>query len=73
MISEIKIHESFSQGQFNISGFSKTFTPDRNNNGGGIILFVREGIQTKLTFSENLPIEVFYVEINLKKQKWLIS
>ena len=37
------------------------------------MLFVREDIQAKLIFTEVLPIEGFYVEINLTKQKWLIS
>ena len=49
MISETKIHESYPQGEFNITVFSKTFTLGRNNSGDGI-LFVREGIQVKLIF-----------------------
>lgn len=51
MISE-KLHESLPQGQFNISGFSTTFKLDRNSSEGGITLFVREGIQAILIFSD---------------------
>ena len=36
------------------------------------MLFVRDDIPAKLIFTEVLPIEGFYVEINLRKQKWLI-
>ena len=40
------------------------------NNGGGILLFVREGIPS---FVENSPTEAFFIEINLKKKKCLLS
>ena len=36
------------------------------------MLFVRENILAKLIFTEVSPIEGFYVEINLRKQKWFI-
>ena len=43
---------------------------DRNGNGRGIMLFVREDIPSKLLSVENSPIEAFFVEINLRKKKW---
>ena len=46
---------------------------DRNGNGGGIILFVRENILSKLLSVENSPTEAFFVELNLRKKKWLLS
>ena len=52
MISETKNYESFPLGQFKINGFNTPFRPDSNSNGGGIILFVREDIPTKLIASE---------------------
>ena len=69
MVSETKL-KSFSQGQFKIS--SKSFRLDCNSNCGGIMLFVQEDIPAKLIFTEVSPIEGFCVEINLRKQKWLI-
>ena len=39
MVSETQLDESFPQGQFKISGFSRPFRLDRNSNGGGIMLF----------------------------------
>ena len=37
------------------------------------MLFVWEDIPAKLIASETLPIEGPYVEVKLRKQKWLIS
>ena len=36
------------------------------------MLFVRKDIPVKLIFFEILPIEGFYVGINLREQKWLL-
>ena len=71
MVSEMKLDENFSQDQFKISSFSRAFRPNRNSSGGVIIWFIRD-IPAKLIFSDVLPTEGFYVEINLRKQKWLI-
>ena len=35
--------------------------------------FICEDIPTKLIASETPPVESPYVEVNLRKQKWLIS
>ena len=37
------------------------------------MLFVWEDMPTKLIGSEKPSIEAFFVEMNLRKQKWLIS
>ena len=47
LISETKIDSSFPTAQFNINGFT-TYRRDRNINGGGIILYVREDIPSSL-------------------------
>ena len=46
---------------------------DRNGNGRGIMLFVREDIPSKLLSVENSPTEAFFIEIDLRKKKWLFS
>ena len=48
---------------------------DRNTNGGGIALYVREDIPSKqISFkNDDEDMEHFFVEINLCKKKWLIS
>ena len=37
------------------------------------MLFVWEDMPTKLIGSEKFPIEAFFVEMNLRKQKWSMS
>ena len=67
MVSGTKLDNSFPVSQFLIDGYTPPFRPDRDNNGGGIMLFVREDIPCKLLSVENHPMEGFYVEINLQK------
>ena len=74
MISETKIDASFPIGQFLLNGCSTPFRLDRNAHGGGILLYVRENIPSKLLLVEKNLIEGFSVEINLRnKKKWLLS
>ena len=49
MIYETKIDASFPIGQFFLNGYSTPFRLDRNAYGGGILLYVREDIPSKLT------------------------
>ena len=73
MISETKLDESFPIGPFLIDGYSVPFRLNRNENGGGILLYVRDDIPSKL-LSMNSNIEGFFVEINLhNKKRWLLS
>ena len=64
---------SFPEAQFLIEGFHSPFRFDRNINGGGIMLYVREDIPTKLLSHIFPGVESFFVEINLHKKKWLIN
>ena len=73
LISETKINDSFPKGQFLIDGFSGPYRLDRNYQGGGLMLFVREDIPYNLLTSEEKPIESFYVKLNLRNSKWLIN
>ena len=72
MISETKIDNSFPKGQFLIKGFCEPFRIDRNIHGGGILFYVREDNPVKPLSIEPLPTECFFVEINLRKRKWLV-
>ena len=73
LISETKIDDSFPKGQFLIDGFSALYRLDRNYQGGGLMLFVREDIPSNLLASEEKPIESFYVELNLRNSNWLVN
>ena len=73
LVSETKIDDSFPIGNFLINGFSTPYRLDRNSNGGGLMLFVREGIPSNLVEAEAKPIEGFDIELNLRNDKWLLS
>ena len=71
MISETKLDESFPSMQFNIDGYN-IFRSDRNANGGGISVYVRNDIPCKLIPVCNNTIEGFFIELKLRKKKWLL-
>ena len=73
MISETKIDDTFPHSQFFLEGFSTPYRLDRDSNGGGILLYVREDILPNLIAIENKPTESFFVELNLRNDKWLIN
>ena len=61
----------FFTSQFYTESFSMSYGLDRNRNGGGIIIYVREDIPTKILTKNNLPedIEGIFLEINFRKSK----
>ena len=73
MIFEPKLDDSFPHGQFLIDGFHTPFRFDRNKNGGGILLYVREDIPAKILSHDFPSAESFFVEIILHKKKWLVN
>lgn len=48
MVSETKIGETFLDAQFCIYGYSTPYRLDRNSNGEGILLYVRDYIPSKM-------------------------
>ena len=73
LISETKIDDTFAVGQFEINGFHPPFREDRNDKGGGLLLYVRNHIPCKmLPINCQNKIETIVVEINLKKKKWVM-
>ena len=67
------LDDSFPEAQFLIEGFHSLFRFDRNINGGGIMLYVRNDIPTKL-FSHDFPgEESFFVEITSIKRNGLLA
>ena len=61
MISEIKLDEIFPTNQFMINCFSAPFCLDRNNKGGGNILYIREDIPSRLVSTEFSQVESLFV------------
>ena len=72
--TETKLDSSFPDSQFIIDGCRHPYRLDRNKHGGGVIIFVSEDIPSKLVSKHILPgdIEGMFIEINLRKTKWLI-
>ena len=73
-MTEEKLDNTFPTSQYYIEGFLMPYRLDRNKNGGGKILYVREDIPTKILRKYNLPedIEGIFVEINFQKTKSLL-
>ena len=75
MVSETKLDNSYPTNQFMIEGFGTPYRLDRNKNGGGIMLYIRDDIPSQLLKKENKEgnFENFFVEINLRRRKWRIT
>ena len=72
LFSKTKVDKSFPNSQFKIDGFSNPYRVDHNEKGGRITLLFREYLPVKdlLTDKGN---ETCYVEVILRKTKWLIK
>ena len=70
LISETKLDDSFPTAQFQMKGFSVPYRYDRNGKGGGLLLYIREDIQSKLLISKSkCNIETLSVAVNLRKRE----
>ena len=57
-----------------MQGYSTLFGKDQTSKGGGILLYVREDISCKIIKTKTDAYhEGFFIEINLRKKKWLLS
>ena len=70
LLSETKINFSFPTAKFYMDGFTAN-RYDRNLNGGGIILHIRDDIPSTLLNTET-SVEGLYGEVNERKKKWLM-
>ena len=75
LISETKLDDTLPLNQFILEGFLPPFRLDRMEHGGGLMLFIRENIPSKLlaNVKPSGNIQNIFVEINLRSEKWLIS
>ena len=74
VITETKLDDTFPLAQLYVDGFSKPYRLDRNRNGGGVIVYVREDIPSKTLEKHKLPhdIEGIFIELNFRKVTWLL-
>ena len=73
MVSETKLFSSFPQAQFRIEEYAPPFRYDRNSHGGGILLFIREDISTKIISRTPLKdFEGIFVELKFRKKNFFL-
>ena len=74
-IAETKLDNTFPTSQFILEGFHPPFRYDRNRFGGGILVYVRNGVPAKELKEYQLPdnIECGFLEININNKKWLLA
>ena len=67
LISETKLDDSFTSNQFLLKGFSKPCRLDRSSNGGGLLLYIKEDIPSRVLNNFVMPqnMECMFVEINI--------
>ena len=74
-ISETKLSDEFPDAQFIIDGYCDPaqFRKDRNEHGGGLVVYVKTGIPVKRVKAlEPANLEIICIEITIAKRKWLI-
>ena len=74
VITESKLDSTFPSEQFAIEGYNLPFRFDRDARSGGVIIYVREDIPCRKFSNCNdvNNIEGIFLEINLRKTKWLL-
>ena len=74
MICEAKFDKSFFTMQFIIEGYPTIYRLDKNDRGKRIMLIVKDNLFTSCLDKHCFPdeIEIFCIELNLQKKKWLI-
>ena len=69
VITGTKLDSTFPTSQFLIEGYNEPYRFDRNRTGGGVLIYVREGISSKLLTDSK---SVSFVELNLTKYTFLL-
>ena len=73
IVTENKLDSTFPTSQFVINGYSEPYRFDRNRNGGGVLIYIREDMPSKLLADKlRHDIEGIFAVLNLRKKKWLL-
>ena len=72
VVCESKLDETFLSSKFYMDGFSLPYRLNRNCHGGGVTIFVKEDLPSKLLTKHNFPsdVEGLFVELNFIKSKF---
>ena len=72
-VNETKLDSSFPNSQLRIDEYIPPYRRDRDNHGGGGIVFIREGLITKrLENLETKISETICLELTVSNKKWFI-
>ena len=66
VLAKRKLGDSLPNLQFSVNEFSESFRIDRNRSGGGVIIYVRDEIPSKLLIKHFLPNDVEGLFVELK-------
>ena len=71
VLKETQVDDTFSLGQLYIEVLNACYRLDRNCIGGGVIIYVRNYIPSKVLEKHILPqdIEAMFIELNFRKAK----
>ena len=74
VVTESKLDDTFPHGQFQMDGFSRPIRLDRDKNGGGVIIFIRDGLTCRELRPRSLypDLECTLLEISIRQCKWLV-
>ena len=74
VLTETKLDDTFPMAQFLVNDFSEPYRLDRNRKGGGVIVYIREDIPSKLLDKHIFLYDMdgLFVELNFRKCKWLL-
>ena len=74
VIKETKRNDSFLTPSFILMDFLNHIEFEKNKHGGGVLIYVKESILSKQLYKHNFTtdIERMFIEINLRKTKWLL-
>ena len=73
-IAETKIDQSYPESQFCIPGYRKPYRLDISDKSGGLLVYVKETLPSRLLTKFKIPpdLQIIPIEINLRKSKWLV-
>ena len=71
VLKETQVDDTFSLGQLYVEGLNTHYRLDRNCIGGGVIIYVRNYISSKVLEKHILPqyIRGIFIELNFRKAK----
>ena len=73
-MTETKLDSSFPNAQFLLSVFDKPLRLDINHRSGGLLVYIKALLPSKILAKFKLPINIQIIpfEIDLRKEKWFL-